>query len=469
MGVFRRYVGTRAFYRGVVAIMLPILLQNAITNVVGLLDNVMVGQIGTEEMSGTSIVNQLMFIFNLCLFGMVSGAGLFSAQAFGQGDYQGVRYAFRFKLYAGAVLTALAMGAFLIFGEPLISLYLHEGGETGDLALTMQYAKQYLAIAVWGMIPYALAQIYAGTLRAAGRPALPMYAGLCGVGVNVLLNYLLIFGKLGLPALGVRGAALATVIARLVECGAAVYLAHRKGSRCDFIRGAWRSLYIPRSLARNILVKATPLLLNEGIYALGQAVLLMCYSVRGLATVSAMNITGTLFDAFNVLFISAGSATAILLGHILGTGDTEGARDAARKIITFTLGTGVVCGILVGVAAPFFPSLYETTAEVRTLAVGLALVRAAVSPVLGYLNGCYFAFMSGGNTVVTFFFDSGFVWGVCIPLAFLLSSFTALPIVWAFAIVNATEIAKAVIGTVLVGRGRWAKTLDTGGAEAANA
>ena len=461
--MLRRYVGTWAFYRKVIAVMLPILLQNAITNVVGLLDNVMVGQVGTEQMSGTSIVNQLIFIFNLCLFGMVSGAGLFGAQAYGQGDHQGVRYAFRFKLYAGTVLTVLATGVFLLFGEPLISLYLHEGGETGDLALTMQYAKEYLRIAILGLAPYALAQIYAGTLRAAGRPALPMYAGIVGV----LLNYLLIFGKLGLPALGVRGAALATVIARVLECLAVILLAHRPGSRCDFIRGAWRSLYIPPALARNILIKATPLLLNEGIFALGQAVLLMCYSVRGLATVSAMNITGTLFDAFNVLFISAGSATAILLGHILGTGDTEGARDAARKIITFTLGTGVMCGVLVGVASPFFPALYETSAEVRLLAVSFSLVRAAVSPVLGYLNGCYFAFMSGGNTVVTFFFDSGFVWGVCIPLAFLLSSFTALPTVWVFCTVNAAEILKAVIGTVLVGRGRWAKTLDTGGAQAA--
>ena len=461
MATLRRYFGTWEFYRQMIAVMLPILLQNAITNAVGLLDNVMVGRLGTEQMSGVSIVNQLIFIFQLCTFGMVSGAGLFSAQAFGREDFDGVRYAFRFKLYAGAVLTALATTLFATLGEPLISFYLHEGGETGDLALTLGFAKEYLAIAVLGLAPYALTQVYAGTLRATGRPTLPMLSALGGVGLNALLNYVLIFGALGFPALGVRGAALATVIARLFECLLLVFLAHRPGGRCEFLRGAW-GLYIPRALARRILLTGTPLLVNEGVFALGQAVLLACYSVRGLATVSAMNITGTLFDAFSVLFISAGSATAILLGHILGRGDVEGARDAARKIITFTLGTGIVCGLLVAAAAPFFPYVYNTTGEVRALAVGFMLVRAAVSPVLGYLNGCYFTFMSGGNTVVTFFFDSGYVWGVSILLAFLLSSYTTLPIVAVFGIVNAAELVKAGIGTVLVARGRWARRLDTG-------
>ena len=466
MRSLRRFIGTRAFYRMVLATMLPILLQNAITNAVGLVDNLLVGRIGTEEMSGVSIVNQLIFIFNLCTFGMVSGAGLFTAQAYGKRDHDGVRYAFRFMLIAGAAFTVLATLVFLLFDTPLISLYLHEGGETGDLAATLRYAEEYLSIAVWGLAPYALTQVYAGTLRAAGRPTLPMIAGLGGIGFGVLLKYVLIFGALGLPAMGVRGAAVGTVVARLLECLIVILLAHRRGSGCDFLRGAWRSLRVPLPLAREILIKGMPLMLNEGVYALGQAVLLGCYSVRGLATVSALNITGTLFDAFSVLFISAGSATAILLGHILGTGDIEGARDAAGKIITFTLGAGLLCGTLVAIAAPFFPMLYNTTDEVRSLAVGLILIRAAVSPVLGYLNGCYFTFMSGGNTVATFLFDSGFVWGICIPLAFLFASYTALPIVAVFGIVNAAELLKAAVGTVLVGRGGWAKKLNTG-AEAA--
>ena len=157
MSFIRQFIGDRRFYRTVLAVAVPMMIQNGITNLVNLLDNVMVGSLSTEAMSGVSIVNQLIFIFQLCTFGMVSGAGLFSAQAFGREDFDGVRYAFRFKLYAGAVLTALATTLFLTLGDPLISLYLHEGGETGDLALTLGFAREYLAIAVLGLAQHAVA------------------------------------------------------------------------------------------------------------------------------------------------------------------------------------------------------------------------------------------------------------------------------------------------------------------------
>ena len=192
--LLRRFIGTRAFYRTLLAVMLPILVQNGISNFVSLLDNVMVGSLGTEQMSGVSIVNQLIFVFYLAVFGALSGVGLFAAQMHGKGDVEGLRHATRFKLIVSLVIALVAILLFLFGGEWLISLYLHEGSETGDLALTMQYAKQYLAIAVWGLVPYTLAQVYASTLRETGLTLPPMVAGLCGVCANLVLNLLLIYG-----------------------------------------------------------------------------------------------------------------------------------------------------------------------------------------------------------------------------------------------------------------------------------
>lgn len=195
----KKFFGDRAFYKHLIAVMLPILVQNAITNFISLLDNIMVGQVGTEQMSGVSIVNQLIFVFNLCIFGTISGAGLFGAQFFGKGDHEGVRHTFRFKLYSIAIIVTGALVLFICCGEPLILLYLHEGSETGDLALTLKYAKEYLAIMLIGLLPFALTQVYSSTLREVGHNVQPMTAGIVGVCVNLAFNYVLIFGKLGAP------------------------------------------------------------------------------------------------------------------------------------------------------------------------------------------------------------------------------------------------------------------------------
>ena len=455
----KKFFGDRAFYKHLIAVMLPILVQNAITNFISLLDNIMVGQVGTEQMSGVSIVNQLIFVFNLCIFGTISGAGLFGAQFFGKGDHEGVRHTFRFKLYSIAIIVTGALVLFICCGEPLISLYLHEGSETGDLALTLKYAKEYLAIMLIGLLPFALTQVYSSTLREVGHNVQPMTAGIVGVCVNLAFNYVLIFGKLGAPALGVEGAAIATVISRFTECAFIIIWTHTHKDRCEFIRRVYRSLYVPLSLLKAIMKKGFPLLLNETLWASAQATLLQCYSVRGIAVVSAMNITNTVFNTFSVLFLAVGSAIALMLGHILGAGDVEEARSAARKMITFSLGMGILCSILVASLAVVFPQIYNTTDEVRSLATCLTFVIALAAPIHAYMNACYFTIRSGGKTITVFLFDSGYAWCVNVLLAFILANFTSVPIVIVYLSVQGIDLLKAVLGTVIVAHGSWAVDL----------
>ncbi|MBP3370645.1 MAG: MATE family efflux transporter [Clostridia bacterium] len=454
-----KFFGTKSFYKRLLAIMVPILVQNAITSFISLLDNVMVGLVGTEQMSGVSIVNQLIFVFNLCIFGTISGAGLFGAQFFGKGDHEGVRHTFRFKLYVSVAICVMAIVLFITCGEPLISLYLHDGSETGDLVLTLKYAKQYLAIMLIGLLPFTVTQVYSGTLREVGQTVPPMVAGIAGVLTNLAFNYVLIFGKLGAPALGVQGAAIATVISRFVECVAVIVWAHTHKEKCEFIKRVYRSFYVPVALVKAIVKKGSPLLLNETLWAAAQATLLQCYSVRGIAVVSALNISNTIFNTFSVLFLAVGSAIALMLGHILGTGDTEGAKDAARKMITFSFGMGLCCGILVAICAPFFPHIYNTTDEVRELATMLTLVIACAAPIHAYINASYFTMRSGGKTVTVFMFDSVYAWGVNVLLAFVLVNFTSLPIVLVYVCCQGIDIVKAILGTVLVAKGSWAVDL----------
>ena len=455
----RSYIGDRAFYRRLSAVMVPILIQQLITNFVSLLDNLMVGQVGTEPMSGVAIVNQLLFVYNLCIFGGLAGAGIFTAQFYGKGDQEGLRSTVRFKLWFALLAVLTCLGVFLLFGDKLITLFLHPGEEDLDLAATLRYAKEYMAVMLIQTAPFALSQVYSGTLRETGETLLPMRAGIVAVFVNLVFNYVLIFGKLGVPALGVVGAAAATVLSRFVELAIILVWTHSHRERCPFAVGLYRSLRVPSALFRRILVLGTPLLLNEFLWSGGMTVLNQCYSLRGLEVVSAFNISNTVGNLFFCAFIAMGNAISIIVGQLLGAGELERAVDEDRKLIAFSLALSVGVGLLMALVSPFIPQVYNTTDTVKALAVKLLLVYAAMMPLFSYTNSCYFTLRSGGKTLITFAFDSLFVWVFSIPAAFYFSRGTDMGIVLMYAIVELLNLVKCLIGAVLVRRRRWVVNL----------
>lgn len=452
----RKLIGDKKFYISVLAIALPIMLQNGITNLVNFLDNFMVGLIGTEEMSAVGIVNQLIFVFNLFIFGAVSGAGIFTAQYFGRGDEKGIRYTFRFKLVVCAVITCVAILLFTLAKEGLISLFINEGSLEGDLELTLYFAKRYIRIAIIGLVPYALCQCYSDTLRQIGQTVMPMVAGAIAVGVNFILNYLLIFGKLGLPKLGVDGAAIATVIARFIECIAVVVYTHLKSKKYTFIKGAYTKFSLPLSKFLEIGTRALPLFVNEALWSLGMTMLLRCYSVRGLAVFAGFNIASTIQNVFNISFLSLGNAVGIMVGYHLGAGDFEKAKDCDTKLIAFSVFVSIIFGIIMFAVSPAIVAIYtEVTIEAREIAKYCLMIMSVNLPVQAFLHSSYFTLRSGGKTLVTFIFDSVFVWSVSVPLALILVTFTSLSIYSIYPIVLSVDLIKCVVGFILVKKGVW--------------
>lgn len=452
----RKLIGDKKFYISVLSIAFPIMLQNGITNFVSFLDNFMVGLIGTEEMSAVGIVNQLIFVFNLFIFGAVSGAGIFTAQYFGRGDVEGVRYTFRFKLIVCAVITAISIWLFTFAEEGLISLFINEGSLEGDLEITLHFAKQYIRIALIGLIPYAFCQCYSDTLRQIGQTVVPMVAGAIAVFINFILNYLLIFGKLGLPALGVEGAAIATVIARFIECAIVVAYTHVKNKDYPFIIGAYTKFSLPFKKFFEIGKRALPLFVNEALWSLGMTVLLRLYSVRGLAVFAGFNIASTVQNVFNIAFLSLGNAVGIMVGYYLGAGDFEKARDCDTKLIAFSVFVSFIFGIIMFIVSPFIVGIYtEVTAEAKEIAKYCLAIMSVNLPIQAFLHSSYFTLRSGGKTLVTFIFDSVFVWSVSVPLAFVLIRFTALSIFSVYPIVLSVDLIKCLIGFVLVKKGAW--------------
>ena len=458
--MFKRYIGDKAFYRHVLGVAVPIIIQNGITNFVSLLDNIMVGQVGTVPMSGVSIVNGLMFVFNLCVFGASSGAGIFTAQFHGSDDDEGVRHTFRFKFLICTVIALLGIGIFMAGGNLLIGLYLTGEGDSATAAGALHYGLEYLQVMLWGFLPFALTNAYSSTLRETGETFVPMLGGIAAVLVNLCLNYVLIFGHFGAPKMGVAGAALATVISRYVELLIVAGWTHAHSDRKPFIKDAYRSLYIPGKLLKSIVIKGMPLLINEFLWASGMAIMNQCYSTCGLDVVPAMNISSTLYNLGSVVYLAMGNSVGIIMGQMLGAGHPEPeVRGTNRKLIAVSIASGLVFGGLMAAVSGLFPAIYNTTDSVRHLATQLICVSAVMMPFNSYTNATYFTLRSGGQTMVTFLFDSCFVWVCCVPLAFVLSRFAGLAILPLYMICQGTDLVKCAVGAFMLKQGKWIQNL----------
>ena len=451
----RKYIGDRNFYKSYIALALPMILQNAVTNLVSFLDNIMVGQLGTEQMSGVAIVNQLIFVYNLAIFGAVSAASIFGAQYFGKGNHKGHMYSFRFKLYAALTVTILTILLFVTKGESLISLYLTDTSGSGATGAALQYGLEYLIIMIAGLIPFAVNQAYATNIKETGQTLIPMIASFVAVGSNAILDYLLIFGIGPFPELGVQGAALATVIARYIEALMIIIWAHRHREKNQYLKGAYTGFGIPADELKAIIIKGLPLMMNEVLWAAGMTAVIQCYSIRGLEVVAGLNIATTITNLFNIIYLQLGACISIVVGQYLGAGKLEEAKDADNKMIVFSVFCCVIVAVCMLFIGRFFPQIYNTSEEIRALATKFIAVSAIIMPFCSFSHASYFTLRSGGKTMVTFLFDSVFTWIIIVPIAFLLAHFTGLGIVSVYFLVQATELIKVVIGYFMIRSNVW--------------
>lgn len=449
----------RSVYKKALTLAVPMMIQNGITNAVSLVDNLMVGSLGTESMTAVSIVGQLIFVFFLAVFGGLSGPGIYGAQYFGQGNKKGFQNVFRLKLWITAVIVLVGMTVFVAGGEQLIGLYLHGSSQGMDAAGTLEHGRDYLHIMLFGLIPFAFTQIYAGSLREMGESMKPMVAGIVSVFVDIIFNYLLIYGKFGFPRLEVQGAAIATVMARFVEMLVVVVWTHASIRRYEFLRGIYSTILLPLHEAKIMIMKGFPIFLNEFLWAGGMAALTQCYSMKGLQVIAGLNISNAICNLLNVVFVAMGNAVGIIIGQHLGASEFEKAKRSAGKLQWFTAGLCLILTVILAACSMVFPSLYDTTEEVRHLGQWFIIITAVFFPIQGVLNVFYFTLRSGGKTVITFLFDSVFTWVVSVSLAFALCSYTALPVLAVYALVQSADLVKVVAGHILVKKGVWITNL----------
>ncbi len=456
----RKYFGDAKFYKTVLVIAVPLLIQQLITSFVNMLDNIMIGQTGTLAMSGVSVSNQIITVFNLAIFGSVAASSIFGAQFAGKEDNDGVRHCLRFKLIVESLIAILFISIFMLFGNKLVSLFLHsEQNDVSDVAQTMSYSLDYLRIMTLGFIPFALSQSLSSSMREAGETRLPMVASITAVVVNFIGNSILIFGLFGAPALGPTGAAIATVISRFAELAVIIFFARTNHDRFPFYDGLFHNFSIPMSLIKRICIKGFPLVLNELLWAIGQAMITQCYSTRGIDALAAYNISSTITNLFFVSNIAMGDSISILVGQQLGAGKTEEAIDTDRKMIVFTVMVAIIFGTLLLILAPNFPNFYQTSSSVKEIATIMLRYGGLTMWISAIYNASYFTLRCGGKTIITFLFDSVGTIFVSFPIAYILAHFTTMNIEHMYLTICLVDLYKVILGLFLVNKKIWVNNL----------
>ena len=446
----KHLIGTRNFYKTLIAVAAPLVLQQLITTSVQLVDNVMVGKLGEQAIGSVSVVNQLYFVVILITFGAMGGAGVFSAQYFGSKDFEKLRQTFRFKVIIGFLVALLSFVIFTFFGENLISLFTKN-------PTTIQGGLDYLNIIKWSAFPWILSVAISNTFRETGVTKPLLYISIVAIVTNTALNFILIFGLFGFPALGIIGAAIATFIARVIEFTLMLILLQRKGQ--VFNSKVFEIFKIDKKVLAGIVVMAIPLTLNEALWSSGQTVFLHAYSTRGDSALAALNITGAISQLVFVTFGGIATAVAVMVGNTLGKGDLQEAKDNSKKLIAFSVFIAIIAGAVLFILSFFILDLYDVAEVTKRTAAFNIRVNALFIPVYSFNVALYFTLRAGGDTKSTIMIDAGYMWVVPVPIALALAYYTNLPVTLMFLLVQSLDIPKMAFGLARYRKEHWVKNL----------
>ena len=444
-------IGDKSFYKKLIMVSLPIVVQQLITSSLQLVDNIMVGSLGDIALGSVSSVNQLYFIVILVIFGAVGGAGVFSAQYFGAKQFEKLKQTFRFKVIIALLIALIAFIVLTIFGEKLIGIFTEN-------PITIRDGLKYLNIVKWSAFPWAVSVAISSTFRETGITKPLLRISIVAILTNTFINYLLIFGSLGFPKLGVEGAAIATLIARFIEFGLLILLLYKRG---ECFRSSLKDLFkIERFVLKAIIIMAIPLMLNEVLWSTGQTVFFEAYSTRGDASLSAVSATSAISQLVFVIFGGISTGIAVMVGNTLGENKLQLAKENSKKLIFASIVFSVFMGMILFGLSFFILGIYDISEEAIQIAKFNIRVNALIIPVIAFNFSMYFTIRSGGDTKSTFVMDSGYMWVVQVPTVFLLSRLTDLPTITLFLIVQLLEIPKMGFALSRYKKGHWIKNLD---------
>lgn len=449
--MIKNMIKDKNFFSILFSVGIPIVIQNLISSSLNLLDIIMIGQLGELSIGAVGLGNQLFFIFILLLFGTNSGGSIFISQFWGKKDLKSIHKTVGVSLTISLIASIIFSILSIIFPKNILGLF------SKDIEL-ITLGTSYMKIIGWSYILTACTFTFALASRAVEDSMLPMIASIISLITNTILNFILIFGMFGFPTLGVKGAAIATTVSRIVEFsivfGKILFTNHPLKSKLkDYFSYS-------KSFANKILKKSFPVILNELFWSIGVSLYIAAYARAGTEAYASVQIAQTIDKVFSVLSFGIGSAASVMIGNLLGKNQINKAILYSRYLNILTVFIGIILAILIVITAPILANFYNVSDTVRTnaiyimyvIAIYMVLRMSNTLQIIGTLRG-------GGDTTFTLIMELTSVYLVGVPMAFLSTTVWHLPIYICVALVSLEELTKAIIGFIRLLSNKWANNI----------
>ena len=444
----------RQFFRGLFALAIPIMLQNLINSLVNMLDTIMIGRLGTVEIAAVGLGNNLFFLYNMFLFGICSGGAIFTAQFWGKGDIPGIRKNMGFCMTLNLITAAFFTLAAALIPEKLIGFY------SRDEAVILAGAV-YIKTLSPSFIPYAISMVFILTLRSVEKVRLAIVVTVIALSINAVLNYLFIFGAGPIPAMGVKGAAVATVISRAVECSILVIVSY---IRRYAPAGSLAELFgFNRYYARQFFRVTFPVIINEMLWSFGITMQNVIFARTGTDAIAAFNITGTVSQLTWVLFIGLGNGVAVMIGKKIGEHDEKTARDYASRISRFAPLLAIGSAVVLFLISRLLPLVFNVNPDTLLTAARMFIILCCTYPFRAFNMSMIIGICrAGGDTVFCVVYDLVFMWLISLPLAALAGFVLKAPVIIIYFCIVMEEPFKATLGFWRLKSGKWLHNVTTG-------
>ncbi|MDR3337129.1 MAG: MATE family efflux transporter [Treponema sp.] len=440
-------LGDRSFYRSLFVLAIPIALQNLVNSLVNVADTVMIGRLGTVEIAAVGLGNQFFFLYNMFLFGIVSGGSIFTAQFWGKQDLPGIRKSMGICLVLALGMGVIFTAAALFFPGKIISVYSRDPD-------VIRAGAVYLRRLFPSFIPYAISFVFSHAMRSTEKVRLPMITTVIALSMNMALNYLFIFGAGPIPAMGVAGAAIATVISRFVEAAILVMVSY--AARYVIAGSPGQFLAFNGTYARNFFIIAGPVMLNEMLWSVGISVQNLIMARTNTDAIAAFNITATISQLTWVVFMGLGNGAAVLIGKKIGAGDEKTARDYAKKICVFDPLAALVIALLLIPLAMLIPVLFKVNAQVLSYTAAMFLILGFSYPFRSFnMTMIVGVCRAGGDTIFCTVYDLVVMWLISLPLAAAASFIFHAPVPVIYLCLSLEDPLKSLLGVWRLRSGKW--------------
>ena len=443
------------FYKYAIGFMLPVIVQSILGSVFNFVDNFMVGVLGSASLAGVSVANKPYTVFMCLFFGLTGAGSILISQYYGAKDEKTQQQVFAVQFIGSLILSSIFFALLALFPRQIMGIFVTE--ET-----TLEAGLAYLEVIKFSYIPAAISMCCAPALRCVGKSRTPMVASMIAMGVNVVLNAMLIFGLCGFPRMEERGAALATVIARVAEAGVFLYLLLRK--RSGFSLDLFCARKLPRPVMSTYMQKGIPLTVNEVFWSLGQMIFFWTYSRVQESALPALSLVDQVTTIVYALTSGGASAAITIVGNALGAGDIEGGKRKANQLLLLATAISSVCALIGFVLAFIIPAFYTSFEPwLHTIATQMIIIQSICVISSSLYSTCYSILRAGGDTRSAVMLDSGYMWMIPVPvaliLAFLLPAVGATDVRIAFAAITLLMNAKIIWALLIVKRGKWARNM----------